>query len=69
MNESRKEYEILKREFIKVNEMSLSRLNEDIKSISLSVSDKTTKNNIAQTRLIQRRPLKNNTYETIKAKL
>lgn len=49
--------------------MSLSRANNDQDRNSITLSDRTTKNCIAQTRLIQRRPPKTNSFESIRAKL
>lgn len=69
LSESKKENEFLKKEFIKSTELNLSRANDLADHNSISLSERTTKNGIAQTRLIQRRAPKSNSYESLKAKL
>lgn len=59
---------MLRRELVKTNEMSLSRANDQDRN-SITLSDRTTKNRISQTRLIQRRSPKNNAFDTAKAKI
>lgn len=59
---------MLRRELIKTNEMSISHINDQDRN-SITLSDRTTKNRISQTRLIQRRSPKTNAFDTAKAKI
>ncbi len=57
---------MLRHELIKASELNISRANNDPDHNSLTLSDRTTKHPVSQTRMIARRP---NNYESIQIKL